>query len=344
MRFLTVTPNPAIDTVYRLDRLAPGGINRVSHVLPQPGGKGNNVARVLAALSHAPIATGFAGGHAGKRMEDGLRALGIRPAFVPTAGETRVCLTLIETDSGRVTEIREPGAPVSAADADRLLARVVELAAAADYVVLSGSTPPGMPPGFAAKLIAAAHHAGAFVAFDAGGEVLRLGLTGHPNLIKPNRDELDVLIGETGDDAGMIAAVQARLLGPILSPDAAVLVSLGERGAALIRRGHAVRAIPPRITPKNTVGCGDALLAGFLDARARGLDERGTLRHAVAVGTAAALHEAVAVVDATDVARIGNAVCVTTEIARWDELASDADGVLSRSSAPVPIDLEGAKR
>lgn len=122
MRFLTIACNPAIDTTYLLDRFAIGVINRVDHVLPAPGGKGNNVARVLAALGQMPVATGFTGGRTGQFIEDGLRAVGVQSAFVPVHGESRVCLTIVERDGGRITEIREPGTEIGALDAERLLA------------------------------------------------------------------------------------------------------------------------------------------------------------------------------------------------------------------------------
>lgn len=343
MRFLTVTPNPAIDTTYLLDRLAPGEINRVARVLPQPGGKGNNVARVLAALGHSPVATGFAGGHSGKMLEAGLRAQGVRPAFVAGPGETRVCLTIVEGESGRTTEIREPGATVTGDDATRLLDTVARLATEVDVVVLSGSLPLGLPPEFSARLITAARAAGAFVAFDAGGDALRRGLHGQPDLIKPNRDELTDLIGPTADDNAAIAAVQSTLLGPILAPDAAVLLSLGPRGAVLIGRDRAYRATPPPITPKNTVGCGDALLAGFLDARARGTDHPDALALAVAVGTAAALQDAVGAVDTADVARMRSRVYVTDHLVAAPEQPCQSDSPIHPPETMAAREHEGAR-
>lgn len=313
MGFVTVTPNAAIDTTYLLDRLVSGEINRVAQVMPQPGGKGNNVARVLARLGHRPTATGFAGGHTGAALVDGLRAVGVAPSFVSIDGATRVCLTIVEGESGRTTEIREPGAALTEGDADRLCAHLSGLVAAEDTVVISGSLPPGLAPGTAARLIATAHAAGAFVAFDAGGDVLRAGLEARPNLIKPNQEELADLIGFAVGDP--ISAVQHRLIGPILPESALVLLSLGAGGALLIGKDRAVRATPPPITPKNTVGCGDALLAGFLDARSRRQSEAAALGHSVAVGTAAALQDAVGVVDITEVERVRAAVCVTVESA-----------------------------
>lgn len=311
MRFVTVTPNAAIDTTYLLDRLVLGEINRVGRVIPQPGGKGNNVARVLAVLGHRPTATGFAGGHTGTALAEGLRAQGVHPAFVEVAGETRVCLTIVEGESGRTTEIREPGAMHSNADADSLVAKLNDLTQAGDTVIVSGSIPPGLSPDVARRLIDAARMAGAFVAFDASGDVLRAGLSAQPHLIKPNLDELNDLIGPVGADP--ISAVRKDIIGPLLACDALVLLSLGPDGAVLIGRNQVTRAMTPPITPMNTVGCGDALLAGYLDARARRLSDADALAHAVAVGTAAAMQEAVGVVDTTDIERLRTVVCCVTE-------------------------------
>ena len=303
MRFLTVTCNPAVDTTYLLGRLALGGINRVARVLSAPGGKGNNVARVLAALGHTPIATGFAGGHTGRLIEAGLRAAGVQPAFLPVDGESRVCLTLVERDSGRTTEVREPGPEVGATDAERLLAHVRTLALRADAAVVSGSLPPGVDAALAARLVKVLKTAGLFVALDAGGDALRLGLGAGPDLIKPNIPELTALVGDGSHDE-LIGRAQAELIGPVLGPDAAVLLSMGSVGAALIRGDRCWLAHAPAVEAVHAVGSGDALLAGFLDARARGAPDEEALARSVAVGTAAALREGVAAPDPRDADRL----------------------------------------
>jgi tagatose 6-phosphate kinase len=319
MRALTVTVNTAVDTTYVLDRLTLGAINRVARALPAPGGKGNNVARVLTTLGHEVVATGFAGGYTGRFIADRLRALGIEPALVPVADESRICLTVVEEATGRITEIREPGVTVGGEDAARLLVRASELATGTDTVVVSGSLAPGLPPDFYAGLVNALRATDTFIALDTSGEALRLGLGGQPDLIKPNAEELAELLGaEAGarpsggagarpcapTSASLIEAARDGLPAIGLAGDATVLLSLGGDGAALIRNGGAYHAVPPAVDVVNTVGCGDALLAGYVDARARNATDTDALAHAVAVGTAAALHEAVGVVSVDDIARL----------------------------------------
>lgn len=314
MRCLTVTCNSAVDTTHVLDRIAVGAINRVDRVLPTPGGKGNNVARVLRTLGHEVVATGFAGGHTGRFITDALTALGIEPAFVPVPGDSRVCLTVVEASTGRITEIREPGPVITAEDGRRLIERVVALAPTVDAVSISGSLPPGLPPGYYAELIAAVRATGVFVAFDSGGAPLRAGLLGRPDLVKPNAEELADLLGVPGAGApgpglpgpgGLDLAVARRGLAELgLGDDAAVLLSLGADGAALITGTDIVSAVPPPVTVANTVGSGDALLAGFLDGRSRGESPTDALARAVAVGTAAALRDEVGVVAQDDVTRL----------------------------------------
>ena len=313
MRCLTVTANAAVDTTYVLDSLAPGEIHRVARKIAGPGGKGNNVARVLARLGHDVVATGFAAGHAGRFIEEGLRGLGIEPAFVPVPGESRLCLTIVEESSGRISEIREPGVPVPPDAADGLLAHAARLAQDADAVAVCGSLAPGLPPDFYARLLAALRPSPAYLALDASGDALRLGLAGHPHLVSPNAAELSTLLNlpTSAPAPDLIAAARARLLGPLLTADATVLLSLGAAGAALVRRGRVHLAAPPPVAAVNTVGCGDALLAGFLDAHARALPAPDALAHAVAVGTAAALQEAVAAVAPDDIPRLRPRVRVT---------------------------------
>jgi len=306
MRFLTITCNPAIDTTYLIDRLSPGAINRVERVLPAAGGKGNNVARVLARLGHTPIATGFAGGHTGRFIEDGLRAAGVAPAFVAISGDSRICFTVVEQETGRTTEIREPGSGVTHAEVDRLVARVSDLAAETDVAVISGSLPPGAPPDLYARLIGMLKAANVYVALDSSGEPLRAGAAACPDLIKPNREELGDLLRAAMDSYPTEPTFpeHPRLIGQVVPVDGTILLSQGADGATLLRRSRSYRATPPRIEAINTVGAGDALLAGFLHARATGMDYRESLAFAVATGTASALAESVGAVDPTEIERL----------------------------------------
>ncbi len=299
-RFATITLNASIDTAATLPRLVPGEINRLASARPAAGGKGNNVARVLARLGHPVVATGFAGGHAGAFIADSLRASGVTPAFMAVPGESRTCLTVVESETGRVTEIREPGDPVSASDGDAFLASVAERIGAAERVAISGSLPPGLPADYYAKLIEILHASGRRVVLDTSGEPLRLALAAHPDAIAPNRDELADLVGPGGSDDHAIAAASA-LVREHLGPKGCLMLTLGASGAALVETDRVLRATPPPVEIANPVGAGDALLAGWL---AGGDDPAGALRLAVAVGTAAAMQPGIGEVDPADVARI----------------------------------------
>lgn len=313
MQVLTITLNAAVDTTYILGRFVTGKTHRVERVLATPGGKGNNVARVLAALGHTVWATGFIAGHAGQFIADGVRAAGVADAFLCVPGESRRCLTLIERETKTTSEFLEPGVTIAPPDAERFLAMLPALVKDARAVVVSGSLPNGLPPDFYAHLLTVLRTAGApemRVVLDTSGEALRDGLAGQPYLLKPNSDEMTALLGPMPDLASTVRAARARLL-PLLAPDAAVLLSRGAAGAVLITARVALTAVPPAVTVVNTVGAGDAMLAGWLDAQAAKADPGRALAHAVATGTAATLCETAGEVDLTAIARIEAGVCVT---------------------------------
>lgn len=302
-RFATITLNASIDTACALPRLVPGEINRLANARPTAGGKGNNVARVLARLGHPAIATGFAGGHAGRFIADNLRAWGVSPAFMEVPGESRTCMTIVEGESGRVTEVRGPGAPVATADGDRFLDSVVGLIAPAEFVAISGSLPPGLADDYYARLVGVLRAAGKWVVLDGSGEPLRLALAAGPNAIAPNREELSDLVGPIGSVGEAVAA--ACLVRERLGPGGRVLLTLGAKGAASIDADRVIRARPPKVDIANPVGAGDAFLAGWL---AGGDDPSEALRYAVAVGTAAAMQPGIGEIDPTDVESIWAAV------------------------------------
>lgn len=310
MRVVTVTVNAAVDTLYVLDRLDRGAINRVARKVAVPGGKGNNVARVLAIFGHAVVATGFVGGRTGEFIEEGLRAHGVEPRFVTVEGESRVCLTMVEPETGTITEVREPGFAPSATAADRLLDVVVAAAGEAAAVVVAGSLPPGLPSDFYATLLGRLRPSSALVILDTGGDALRLGLAGRPDVITPNVAEMAGLMGHDGEPEEAIAFARRQLIGGVLDAEARVVLTLGERGAALVSRHEAFLAEPPALAIVNPVGSGDALLAGLLDARSRGLDDAETIAAAVAVGTAAALRDSPGTVCLDDVASVRRGVRV----------------------------------
>jgi fructose-1-phosphate kinase PfkB-like protein len=126
---------------------------------------------------------------------------------------------------------------------------------------------------------------------DASGETLRLMTAQGPDLVKPNESEMEVLMGGPASLEDQAAFVRRELIGRQLPDEGVMLVTRGRGGAALIARDYLLDARAPSLRPVNTVGCGDALMAGFVASWLTGEGDVSSLRHAVACGSAAALCE-----------------------------------------------------
>ncbi|MFD8520278.1 1-phosphofructokinase family hexose kinase [Streptomyces capillispiralis] len=256
---LTVTLNTALDITHRVPSLRPGSSHRVSEVTERPGGKGVNVARVLAALGHEVTVTGFAGGTTGRILRDRLTEVpGLVDALVPVSGPTRRTVAVVDARSGSTTQLNEPGPTIAHAEWSAFQAVYGDLLASASAVALCGSLPPGVPVGAYAGLVRTARTAGVPVLLDTSGAALRRGVAGRPDILKPNAEELAEL---TGFHEPLRAAQDARRRGA-----GTVVASLGPEGLlALTPEGH-WRAAPPARLPGNPTGAGDAAVAGLLSA------------------------------------------------------------------------------
>ncbi|MEU0965138.1 1-phosphofructokinase family hexose kinase, partial [Streptomyces sp. NPDC005917] len=220
---LTVTLNTALDITYRVGALRPHTSHRVSDVTERPGGKGVNVARVLAALGHETTVTGFAGGATGRAVRERLtETAGVRDALLPVAGPTRRTIAVVDELSGDTTQLNEPGPQIEPAEWGAFLDHYQELLGGAAAVALCGSLPPGVPVGAYAGLIKSARSAGVPVLLDTSGEPLRRGVAARPDLVKPNAHELAEL---TGSHEPLRATQDARRRGA-----RAVVASLGAQG------------------------------------------------------------------------------------------------------------------
>ncbi|RZT88883.1 1-phosphofructokinase [Pseudonocardia sediminis] len=277
---VTVTPNPSLDRTIELPELVRGGVHRATSVRIDPGGKGVNVARALAAAGHRTIALLPSGLTPGNRLAELLETTAVTTVTVPIADATRTNITLVEPD-GVTTKINERGPSLSAAEAEALMHRAVTLGAGASWLVSCGSLPAGVGDDFHAELVRRARRPGLKIAVDTSDAPLHAAVAAHPDLIKPNHEELAELVGRPLGSLGdvLLAARELRARGI-----GSVLVSLGAGGALLVDRSGEHHARTPPITVRSTVGAGDSTLAGFLAAGGEGPD---ALRLAVAYGAAA---------------------------------------------------------
>jgi tagatose 6-phosphate kinase len=276
---LTVTLNTALDITYRVPGLRPHETNRVAETTERPGGKGLNVARVLAALGHGTVATGFAGGGTGSALREQLGGTeGVVDALVPIGGTTRRTIAVVDTATGDTTQLNEPGPVITPAEWMTFLGTYRELLGGARAVALCGSLPPGAPVGAYARLVREARTAGVPVLLDTSGEPLRRGLAARPDLVKPNADELAALTGSTEP---LRAARAARLRGAH-----AVAASLGAQGMVVVTADGAWRAAPPHPLTGNPTGAGDSAVAGLLSGLVEDLAWPQRVARAVALSAA----------------------------------------------------------
>jgi 1-phosphofructokinase family hexose kinase len=229
----TVTLNPSLDEWVQLEVLRAGELNRAEHFARYPGGKGINVSRVIHELGGKTIAYGLSGGDDGRLLQNLLREIGIRHAFVAVGGATRNNYKLLTRRPRQLTEINTPGPRVSAKQLLRLKSLVCNRLPKPRLLVLSGSLPPGVLPGTYRGWISDARRRNIPAILDASGQALRKALSARPWLIKPNRQEAAECLAQHLDSMqqAIRGAAALRRMGP-----QAVVLSLGAQGALLCFR------------------------------------------------------------------------------------------------------------
>ncbi|MDO5425587.1 MAG: 1-phosphofructokinase [Eubacteriales bacterium] len=281
---VTVTMNPAIDKTVEIDTLLPGGLNRIQRVEYDAGGKGINVSKTICELGGESIATGFLGGNAGRTIARVLEEKNIRNDFLWVEGETRTNTKVFEK-SGAVTELNEPGPAIGVAQAEALLRKLEGYADSQTLFVLAGSVPKGVDSRIYARIIRMAHEKGAKVLLDADGELFRNGLEAVPDIIKPNRAELEEYAGIDGQASdeelrNLAQGLMAKGIGT-------VMVSMGKRGAMMVRPDYAETCPALPVKAHSTVGAGDAMVAALAYAWDQKLGNEETMRLCMAVSAGA---------------------------------------------------------
>ncbi|MCJ8010917.1 1-phosphofructokinase [Paenibacillus sp. KQZ6P-2] len=283
----TVTLNAAIDKTYYLPSFPMGKVSRVQRFHAAPGGKGINVAKVVAQLGVPVTATGFVGGMNGEIIKQMLTQMEIAHDFISVEGESRICLNILDEANGTSTELLEPGPTVNDAALKEMEVRIGELASRSKIVCFSGSLPAGVPKDFYVKLVSIAKEAGAYVILDASGDALRFGLEAKPDMIKPNEDEVAALLGiEVTDEDALQKAVETLLQKYEMDR---ISVSLGGAGSLTASKGSSYRVTTPKVEVVSTVGCGDSFVAGMAVSLARNLPLEEGLAMASAAGTSNAM-------------------------------------------------------
>lgn len=289
---VTLTANPSLDRTILLESvLRPGEVQSAASTREDAGGKGINVARVIAAagvdvVAVLPLAPD-------DPFDTALRSAAVTAQRVPIHGHVRANLTITDP-AGVTTKLNLPGALLDATDRTAVIDAVVEASGSARWLVLAGSLPPGAGEDFYVDVVAAVRAAhgdkAPLIAVDTSGPALtQVVAHAAPDLIKPNDEELADLAGAHLGGGGDLADEMLRVARTLVpSRSRAALVTLGAQGAVLITAEGAWQAGAPRIQVASTVGAGDSSLAGYLLAEIEGASPEDRLRRSVRYGAAAA--------------------------------------------------------
>lgn len=255
---LAVCLNPAVDVTYEVDAMRPGASHKVSTVHRLPGGKGVNVARVLAQLGEPVTLCGLAGGGTGHWLRTALAGSDVTDRLTEIGADTRQTITVI--DGADATVFNEPGPALTGDDWARFTEAFGQEIKNAEVVVMSGSVPPGAPADAYAFLVRLVGRHNRRTVVDAADAQLQFAIDAGPTILAPNRAELGL------PDAGPADLLKAAS-GLSHRSGGTVVISAGSEGlvASDGRRCWTVR--PPRHITGNPTGAGDALTA----ALARGL-------------------------------------------------------------------------
>ena len=296
MLILTVTLNAAIDKTYVIDHFALSQVNRTKEITALPGGKGINVARVASALGEEVIATGFVGGYNGKYVAKSLKEQAFQCDFQEIREESRLCINILDNDSS--TEILENGPNIRPEELMAFLEKFDSLSKKSRVVAMSGSIPRGVTSAIYKQMIEIADRNGAYTILDSSGDSFIEGLKGRPYMVKPNKEELEKVLGHSLDtDARICASIQQYLNDGIQL----FVLSMGSHGAFVGYNGEIFKASPPIVDAVNPVGCGDALVAGFAIGIAQGMKIKEIIKLATATAASNALHHGAGMVKKVEV-------------------------------------------
>jgi len=309
---VTLTLNPSLDLTVRLKQIDYKDINRVREIQKDPGGKGINISRIISRLGGKTRIFGFLGGYTGKKIKELLDQEGVANNFIRISGENRSNITIDLPEESRQIKINEDGPRITGNEIEPLMDKLSDLSSR-DFLIMSGSIPPGLPANLYAKIIGIMHRRGVKVALDADGEALYQGLKAGPYLIKPNVYEAQRLLYRltgrkiiiSSEDSFIDAAATLGKCGAEI-----VIISWGPKGIVVVRKDKFWRSYPPLNLKYTGVGAGDAVVAGFVYALSKNNSIEECIRWGIACGTASALQKGTRLCRAVDVRNLLRKVVV----------------------------------
>jgi len=312
---VTLTLNPSIDASSETDDVRPMRKNRISNERFDPGGGGINVARVVNELGGSAHAIYLRGGVTGHTLDEMIDEIGIARTAIPIEGDTRISHTVFERKTHQEYRFVPEGPEISEAEWHACLRALSTIDA--DYLVASGSLPHSVPTDFYARVARIATERNMRLILDTSGEPLSAALAEGIYLLKPNLRELaDV----AGYDLPTRKAQHAAAMAIIAKGHTElVAASLGADGAFVADHRCCIDLAAPPVEMRSAVGAGDSFVAGMTLGLVRGRDIKGSLRLAIAAGTAAVMTS-------------GTELCQRADVEQLDDLLADNE---ARSAKPT---------
>ncbi|WP_283153856.1 MULTISPECIES: 1-phosphofructokinase [Bacillales] len=276
----TITLNPSVDYIVRLDDLKTGLVNTVDEETKIAGGKGVNVTKVLKRLGHDSTALGFVGGFTGQFIEQSLKDESLHPHFIHVEGDTRINIKL---KNGEETEINGLSPMISEGNVEKLLQQLSQTVAG-DIVVMAGSVPTSIDQNIYSNILKSLPD-GVQAIVDTKGKALEEAVKAKPFLVKPNHHELGDLFGVeiTSVKDAVEYGKKVQQMGAMN-----VIVSMAGDGAVLITSNEILFGNVPVGKVQNSVGAGDSVVAGFLSKYIETENLKEAFQSGIAAGSASA--------------------------------------------------------
>ncbi len=284
---ISLTVNPAIDKSTSVAGIKPNSKLRCDTPVYEAGGGGINISRVIKELGGTSLCMYLAGCATGVHLKQMLTEADMLQQIIPIAGWTRENLAVTDTMTQQQYRFGMPGPQITEKEWQQTLEHLVAILAEGDYLVASGSLPPGVPTDFYARIAAIAKSKNVKLILDTSGEALLYGAKEGVYMLKPNLGELSALCGVKSVSSIDLEPLARELLEQ--KSCEVIVVSLGARGALLVTKDLTEYISAPTIHPQSTIGAGDSMLAGMVLGLAQGKSFSEMAKFGVACGTAAAM-------------------------------------------------------